>query len=103
MKKKGIGGVRMKFKNTLYIHHVANGCDHEVSTVDRSDYDWCSDICIGSVEVEFEFEVPSDIEIRNAQISAIEKVITKTQADAQVKVEGLLDEIQKLMAIGVDS
>jgi len=96
------GRLKMKVKQKLFIH-IGGHKELSVDVIDKTKYDWCDDVCVGSVDVEFEFEMPSDIEIRDSKIATIKAAITKTQADAQVKVEGLLDEIQKLMAIGVDA
>jgi len=51
------------------------------------------------VEVEVEFDMPSNAEIRDKKIDALKAEANKITADAQVKVEHINDEIQKLYAL----
>jgi len=51
------------------------------------------------VDVEVEFDMPSNVEIRERRIDALKAEANKFTADAQVKVEHINDEIQKLYAL----
>lgn len=53
-------------------------------------------------EVECEFDVP-EFDLRQLEIDALEKCVIQERADAQVRVNLLLDRISKLKAIGHDT
>jgi hypothetical protein len=53
-------------------------------------------------EVECEFDVP-EFDLRQMEIDALEKCVVQERADAQVRVNLLLDRISKLKAIGHES
>lgn len=53
-------------------------------------------------EVECEFDVP-EFDLRQLEIDALEKCVVQERADAQVRVNLLLDRISKLKAIGHES
>jgi len=58
---------------------------------------------LGSVEVKVDFDMPSDIEIRDIKIADLKAQRTKIEADAQVRVGQIQDEIQSLMALEVSA
>ena len=53
--------------------------------------------------VEVDFDMPSDIEIRDKKIASLKAQRTKIQADAQVKSEQINEAIQSLMALDVSA
>jgi len=53
-------------------------------------------------EVDIELDVP-EFDLRQMEIDALEKCVIQEKADAQVRVNLLLDRISKLKAIGHDS
>lgn len=52
-------------------------------------------------EVECEFDVP-EFDLRAMEIDALERCVTQERADAQVRVNLLLERISKLKCIGHD-
>ena len=58
---------------------------------------------LGTVEVKVEFDMPSDIEIRDKKIASLKAQRTKIEADNQVKVEQINEAIQSLMALEVSA
>jgi len=89
----------MKFKQTMYV--TAHWKEVNLSSVDMSDY--ADYETLGAVEVEADFDMPSDIEIRDLKIASLKKERTKIEADNQVKIDRINDEIQSLMALEVSA
>jgi len=56
---------------------------------------------LGKVEVEVDFDMPSQKEINGNKIAALRDKLKKERADFQVKKERIEDEIQSLMALEV--
>jgi len=50
-------------------------------------------------EIEIEFDMPSDIELRNMKIDKLKAKKVRVQADAEISVEKINTEIQSLMAL----
>lgn len=83
----------MKIKQTMY---VDKGWNDEIRL---QGYKGTCDKCLGEVTVEVNFDMPSDIEIRDMSADAINYQIEKVKADTEVTLERLRGEISKLMAI----
>jgi len=58
---------------------------------------------LATKEIEVEFDMPSDIEIRDKKIATLKAQRTKIQSDAQVQVEHINEAIQSLMALEVSA
>ena len=54
---------------------------------------------LGTKVIEFEFDMPPDVEIRDKKIANLKKARTKAVADFQSEVDGIDDEIKSLMAL----
>ena len=55
------------------------------------------------VEVEVDFNMPSDIQIRDKRIASIKNEIEQVRASAEITTERLLGDIQRLMALEVNA
>ena len=58
---------------------------------------------LATKEIEVEFDMPTDIEIRDKKIADLKAQRTKIEADNQVKVEQINEAIQSLMALEVSA
>jgi len=58
---------------------------------------------IATKKIEVEFDIPTDIEIRDMKIASLKKTRTKIEADNQIKVEQINEAIQSLMALEVSA
>ena len=54
---------------------------------------------LGNVEVYVDFDMPSDVDIRDTKIAKFREDITKHKADCQMIVDNIEDRIQQLMAL----
>jgi len=72
-----------------------------ISYVPRNDDDFYT--VLATKEIEVEFDMPSDIEIRDKKIASLKAQRTKIEADNQVKVEQINEAIQSLMALEVSA
>jgi len=54
---------------------------------------------LGEIDIEFDFDMPSDLEIRDKKIAALKSGIKKERADSDMRVEYMEHEIQKLYAL----
>jgi len=68
-----------------------------ISYVPRNDDDFYTVLATKKIEVEF--DMPSDIEIRDKKIANLKAQRTKIEADAQLQVEQIDEAIQSLMAL----
>ena len=50
-------------------------------------------------DIEIEFDMPSEIELRGKKIANLENARTKTVADCQLEIERIDSDIQSLMAL----
>ena len=50
-------------------------------------------------EIEIEFDMPSEIELRDKKVTALKNARTKVIADSQLEVERIDSEVQSLMAL----
>ena len=58
---------------------------------------------LATKEIEVEFDMPTDIEIRDMKIAKLKKQRKNLQADTQVQVEQINVAIQSLMALEVSA
>ena len=88
----------MEVKQIIHAHISAHDPDGDLLLMphDMSEY---GHIHLGEVEVTYEIEMPSKVEIRDKKVDAINDEITKVKADAEITVERLMGDIQRLMAI----
>jgi len=86
----------MKIKQKMYI---VKWFDREpaMQSYATKDEKYC--VALGEVEVEAEFDMPSDIEIRDIKVASLKSESEKVKADAQVRLEKIEEDIQSLMAI----
>jgi len=88
----------MLIKQKLYVVENLN-CDG------KPGLSWCQltgSTTLGEVEVEVDFDMPSDIEVRDLKVSSLQSDLRKVRADSLVKVQRIEDAIQRLMAITND-
>lgn len=89
----------MKVKQTMLVHkHIEEwmGKEPMLFMTDMSEHGY---VLLGEVEVEY--EVP-DIDIRAAQVEALDKQITKTRAEFERKLMALTEQKNNLLALGVE-
>ena len=60
-------------------------------------------VSLGNVDIEVDFDMPNDLEIRDMKIAGLKAQRTTIEADAQVKVEQINGAIQSLMALEVSA
>lgn len=89
----------MKIKTTLYVLMSKYNEKPYLCTADLSNGEYGDDTLLDTTEVEVDFEMPSNIEIRDMKIAGINKQINGVKADTEITLERLLGEIQMLMAI----
>ena len=58
---------------------------------------------LATKEIEIDFDMPTDLEIRDIKIADLKKTRTQIEADTQIEVERINDEIQSLMALEVSA
>lgn len=94
----------MKFTQKLYVHACRDEMmrdgriDYKVSVFDHSDDKWWGPV-VHTKDVEFEFDAPSESDVRNGMIRALKVERQSVLADAQIKVNKLDQKISKLLAI----
>jgi hypothetical protein len=99
----------MIIKQKLWVHfNFQSGeislSDHDMTNGGKDSF-WAKRYFIlgtQDIEVDVDYKIPSEIEIRDMKVNAIESQIEKTRADAEITIESLRGDIQKLMCIGVE-
>lgn len=83
-------------KMTMYVHKEIYSDGYVLFSADMSEHGY---LCLGPVEIEF--EIP-DVDIRQAQVDALDKQIAKTRQDFEAKLYVLQERRDNLLAIGFD-
>jgi len=89
----------MKIKHTFYVHR--NDCNGNLLLFNG---DMADDYFtyLGTVDIEGDFNMPSEKEIKRRKIDSLTTKMKEVRANAQLKVEVLEEKIQKLMALEVE-
>jgi len=89
----------MKIKETMYVHKSTFSDRLLLLFQENPDKYYTY---LGTVEMEGEFDMPSEATIKQKKIGVLRAEIEHTRAKAQLEVERLEEKIQKLMALEVE-
>lgn len=88
-------------KQTMYVHaskkyNGTNEFDIDMKVCDMTEYGY---ILIGTVEVSADFDLPDDFNFTQAEIDSLKTQKSKIQAEAQMKITQIDEQIQRLQCI----
>ena len=88
-------------KQTMYVHASKkyDGTDEfdiDMKICDMTEYGY---ILIGTVEVSADFDIPDDFNFTQAEIDSLKTQKSKIQAEAQIKITQIEEQIQRLQCI----
>jgi len=86
----------MKVKQTFYVHRSESTGGFLFLGADRTDKFFT---CLGTVEMEGEFDLPSEADVRRNRIDSLRAEISKTRAKAQRQAEELKEELRHLLEL----
>lgn len=86
----------MKIKETMYVHKAKYRTEPVIQLTDMSEYGY---VLLGTVDIEFEFEMPSEAEQVKKEIEMLTAEKNRILAEAHMKTQNIQDQINSLLCL----